>query len=51
MTDPLSDRRRTREDDYFQKKDRELIEKMRRQAKAEEELRELGARVGSPIRT
>ena len=46
MTDPLSDRRRTREEDYFQKKDRELIEKMRRQAKAEEELRELGARVG-----
>ena len=46
MADPTSDRRRTHEEDYFQKKDRELIEKMRRQAKAEEELRVLGERVG-----
>jgi hypothetical protein len=46
MADPISDRRRTHEEDYFQKKDRELIEKMRRQAKAEEELRVLGERVG-----
>ena len=46
MSDPLSDRRRTHEEDYFQKKDRELVEKMRQQAKAEEQLRELGGRVG-----
>jgi hypothetical protein len=46
MADPISDRRRTHEEDYFQKKDRELVEKMRRQAKAEEELRALGERVG-----
>jgi hypothetical protein len=46
MSDPLSDRRRTQEEDYFQKKDRELVEKMRQQAKAEEQLRELGGRVG-----
>jgi len=46
MSDPLSDRRRTREEDYFQKKDRELVEKMRQQAKAEAQLRELGGEVG-----
>jgi hypothetical protein len=44
--DPLSGRRRTQEEEYFQRKDRELIEKMRQQAKAEQELRELGERVG-----
>ena len=47
MTDDLgAGRRRLQEDDYFQKRDRELIEKMRRQAKAEADLRELGERVG-----
>jgi hypothetical protein len=44
--DPVSGRRRTSEEDYFQKKDRELVEKMRRQAKAQEELRALGEQVG-----
>jgi hypothetical protein len=44
--DPLSGRRRTQEDDYFQRKDRELIEKLRRQAEAEQQLRELGERIG-----
>jgi len=39
-------RPRTHEDAYFQKKDRELIERIRQQAKAEQELRELGERVG-----
>jgi hypothetical protein len=46
MSDPLSDRRRTHEEEYFQKKDRELVEKMRQQAKAEAQLRELGGQVG-----
>ncbi len=46
MSDPLSDRRRTHEEDYFQKKDRELVEKMRQQAKAEAQLRELGETSG-----
>jgi hypothetical protein len=44
--DPLADRRRAHEEDYFQKKDRELIEKMRQKARAEQERRELGAQVG-----
>jgi hypothetical protein len=43
--DPLP-RRRAHEEDYFQKKDRELIEKIRQQAKAQQQLRELGERVG-----
>jgi hypothetical protein len=43
--DPLSSRRAS-EEDYFQRKDRELIEKIRQQAKAEQELRELGERIG-----
>ena len=46
VDDPLSGRKRANEEDYFQKKDRELIEKMRQQAKAEQQLRELGERVG-----
>jgi hypothetical protein len=37
---------RSREDEYFWKKDQELIEKMRRQAAAEEKQRELGAKAG-----
>jgi hypothetical protein len=44
--DRLSNRKRAHEEDYFQKRDRELIEKLQRQAKAEQELRELGERVG-----
>lgn len=44
--DPLADRRRAHEEDYFQKKDRELIEKMRAQARAEQQRRELGEAVG-----
>ena len=36
----------THEEDYFQKKDRELIEKMRQRAKAQQQLRELGEQIG-----
>jgi hypothetical protein len=43
--DPLG-RKRTNEEDYFQRKDRELIEKMRQQAKAQQQLRELGEKIG-----
>ena len=38
--DPLAGRKRTNEEEYFQKKDRELIEKMRQRSQAERELRE-----------
>jgi hypothetical protein len=38
--------KRTNEEEYFHKKDRELIEKLREQAKIREELRQLGERVG-----
>jgi hypothetical protein len=44
--DPATGRSRAHEDDYFQKKDRELIEKARAQARAQQQLRELGERVG-----
>jgi hypothetical protein len=44
--DSLSSRRRTIEEEYFQRKDRELVEKMRQRAQVERELRELGERVG-----
>jgi hypothetical protein len=44
--DPLSGRKRTLEEDYFHKKDLELIEKIRRQAKAEQELRAIGEGIG-----
>ena len=44
--DPLSNKRRAHEEDYFQKRDQELIEKARQQAQAQRELRELGERVG-----
>jgi hypothetical protein len=37
---------RSREDEYFWKKDQELIEKMRRTAAAEQATREVGARAG-----
>jgi hypothetical protein len=43
--DPLS-LKRANEEEYFQKKDRELIEKMRQQAKVQQQLRELGESVG-----
>ena len=45
MDDP-SGRNRTNEEVYFQKRDRELIEQMRQRAKAQQELRELGEKVG-----
>jgi hypothetical protein len=38
--------RRTNEEEYFHKKDRELIEKLRKQARIREELRQLGEKVG-----
>ena len=44
--DPLAGRRRTSEEEYFQRKDRELVERMRQRAQAELQLRELGERVG-----
>ena len=43
---PLSDRGRSLEEEYFRKQDRELIEKMRRAAAAEEKRRELSASTG-----
>ena len=46
MVDNFADRNRTHEEDYFYKRDRELIEKMRQQAKVEEQLRVLGERAG-----
>ena len=45
MDDP-SGRKRTNEEEYFQKRDRELIEQMRQRAKAQQELRELGEQAG-----
>jgi hypothetical protein len=44
--DFLDDRRRASEDDYFRKKDRELIEKMRQAAAVERTQSELSARTG-----
>ncbi len=44
--DPLFDRARAQEDEYFLKKDRELIELLRQKAKVQEELRALGQEVG-----
>ena len=44
--DPLANKRRAHEEDYFQKRDLELIEKARQQARAQQQLRELGERVG-----
>ena len=44
--DPLSSRRRTIEEEYFQRKDRELVERMRQRAQAERQLRELGESMG-----
>jgi len=44
--DFLDDRRRASEDDYFRKKDRELIEKMRQAAEADRARTELSTRTG-----
>jgi hypothetical protein len=44
--EPLSNRKRAQEEDYFQRKDRELIEKARMQAQAQQQLRQLAERVG-----
>ena len=44
--DFLDDRRRASEDDYFRKKDRELIEKMRQAAEAERATSELRSKTG-----
>jgi DNA-binding phage protein len=48
MTDGdfLDDRRRASEDDYFRKKDRELIEKLRQAAEAERATSELRSKTG-----
>lgn len=47
MAEDLSSaRRRASEEEYFQRKDRELVERMRQRAQAELQLRELGASVG-----
>lgn len=44
--DAFADRRRASEEDYFKKKDRELVERMRKAAAAEQARREMGAKVG-----
>jgi hypothetical protein len=44
--DAFAERQRTFEEDYFRKKDRELIEKLRRAAEAEADRRAMGARTG-----
>ena len=43
---PLGDRGRAIEDDYFRKRDRELLDKMRRASAAADTQRELSARTG-----
>jgi hypothetical protein len=43
---PLADRGRAFEEDYFRKRDRELIEKMRQATAAEDARREMGAKTG-----
>ena len=43
---PLGDRGRAIEDDYFRKRDRELIEKMRRASADEDMRRDLSSRTG-----
>src|SRR5262245_63054529 len=44
--DPLGSHKRKHEEEYFQRRDRELIEKIRQRAKVEQELREIGDRAG-----
>jgi hypothetical protein len=43
---PLGDRGRAFEEDYFRKRDRELIEKMRKASAAESARREMGSKTG-----
>lgn len=45
-SDRASDRGRASEDEYFRKKDRELVEKMRKAGAAEEARREMGTKTG-----
>ena len=44
--DAFSERKKAHEEDYFRKKDRELIEKMKEAAAADRAKRELGAKTG-----
>jgi hypothetical protein len=44
--DPGAKRQRVSEEDYFRKKDRELVEKIRQAAAADQARRELGAKTG-----
>jgi hypothetical protein len=44
--DPLADRGKSLEEDYFRKKDRELIEQMREAAAVDQARRDLGAKTG-----
>jgi len=44
--DALYDRRHTHEEDYFRKKDRELVEKIRRAAALKQTHADIGARTG-----
>jgi tellurite resistance protein len=45
--DAFQDRGRSLEEEYFRKKNRELIEKMQLQERSEQALRDMGAQVGS----
>lgn len=44
---PLSERGRSLEEEYFQRKNRELVEKMRQQAQQEQALKDMGAQIGT----
>jgi hypothetical protein len=44
--DPLSDRRRTHEEDYFRKRDRELVERIRKAAADDQARLDMGAKTG-----
>jgi hypothetical protein len=44
--DPLAGQKRANEEEYFQRKDRELLEKVRQRAKVEEQLRAIGEKAG-----
>ena len=44
--DMFAERGRSLEEDYFRKKDRELVEKMRRAAEVEGKRAEMGQKVG-----
>jgi hypothetical protein len=45
-TDAFDDRRRAQEEDYFRRKDQELIEKLRRRSEADEALRQMAEQTG-----